>query len=194
MNQSPAWTGAAWATSGNGHIPIFSQTENRSIFAEFIVGVALGFVDKPRVEWDAADLGYRGHKIEVKSSVDCQGWHQEKSSTIRFGVGKAVVWNPATGKYEGEPTRCADVYVFCHYPEQDKTNANVLNVPAWDFYVISTEALNREFGETKSLTLGAVRRIGEMCKFNELRATVDRVTSRALRRHPPFCIECRTTW
>ena len=33
-------------------------------------------------------------------------------------IGKAVVWNPETGKYVGEATRCADVYVFCHYPEQ----------------------------------------------------------------------------
>src|SRR5439155_6814224 len=71
------------------------SNRNRSIFAEFIVGAALGVVDRPRVEWDAADLCYRGHKIEVKSSADCQSWYQEKPSTIRFGIGKAVVWNPA---------------------------------------------------------------------------------------------------
>lgn len=48
------------------------SNRNRSIFAEFIVGVALGAVDKPRVEWDPADLCYQGFKIEVKSSADCQ--------------------------------------------------------------------------------------------------------------------------
>jgi hypothetical protein len=32
------------------------SNRNRSIFAEFIVGNALGVVDKPRVEWDSVDL------------------------------------------------------------------------------------------------------------------------------------------
>jgi len=35
------------------------SNRNRSIFAEFIVGVALGAVVRPRIEWDAADLCYR---------------------------------------------------------------------------------------------------------------------------------------
>lgn len=151
------------------------SNRNRSIFAEFIVGVALGVVDDPRVEWDAADLCYRGVKIEVKSSADCQSWRQEKPSKIQFNIRKAVVWNPARGKYEGEPTRCADLYVFCHYPERDKTKANVLDVAAWDFYVVSTAALNREFGETKSLSLATVRRLGKRCKYGELRAAVEQV-------------------
>ena len=151
------------------------SNRNRSIFAEFIVGVALGVVDKPRVEWDAADLCYRGFKIEVKSSADCQSWCQEKPSTIQFSIRKAVVWNPVRGKHDGEPTRCADVYVFCHYPERDKTKANVLDVPAWDFYVVSTAVLNREFGEAKSLSLATVRRLRTRCKYGELRTAVEQV-------------------
>jgi len=42
------------------------SNRNRSILAEHIVGVALGVVDKPRVEWDAADLCYQGFKTEVR--------------------------------------------------------------------------------------------------------------------------------
>jgi hypothetical protein len=126
---------------------------NRSVFAEFMVSAALGVADQPRIEWDASDLCYRGSRIEVKSSADCQSWHQEKPSAIRFSIRKAIVWNPLTGKYEGGPTRCADVYVFRHYPESDKAKANVFHVPAWDFYVVSTAMLNREFGERKSLPL-----------------------------------------
>jgi hypothetical protein len=30
-------------------------------------------------------ISLQGHKIEVKSSADCQSWRQEKLSTIRFG-------------------------------------------------------------------------------------------------------------
>jgi hypothetical protein len=41
------------------------SNRNRSIFAEFIVGVALGVVDRPSLEWDSTDLCYRGFSIEV---------------------------------------------------------------------------------------------------------------------------------
>jgi len=41
---------------------------NRSVFAEFMVGAALGLAGKPRVEWDCVDFRYQGRSIEVKSS------------------------------------------------------------------------------------------------------------------------------
>jgi hypothetical protein len=151
------------------------SNRNRSIFAEYLVGVSLEAVGTPRVEWDAADLSYRGFKIEVKSSADCQSWYQKKPSAIRFSIRKAVVWDATTGKFEGEPTRCADLYVFCHYPEKDTTKANVLDVPAWDFYVVSTGVLNGSFRDAKSLSLASVNRTGSRCKFDELKSTVDSV-------------------
>ena len=149
------------------------SNRNRSIFAEFIVGSALGVVEVPRIEWDSIDLLYGDLRIEVKSSADYQSWDQKKPSTIRFGVRKAVGWNPSTAKYEGDPTRSADLYVFCHYPERENARAGVLGVPAWDFYVITTAALNRDFGSAKSLSLSSVRRFGVRCKFDGLRAAVD---------------------
>jgi|ERR1035437_881357 hypothetical protein len=130
------------------------SNRNRSIFAEYIVGVALG-VDKPRVGWDAFDLQYAGFKIEVKSSAYCQSWFQKKPSTILFSIRKAVFWNPETGTYEGEATRSADLYVFCVHAEKDKVKANVPDVATWDFYVVATATLNREFGAAKSLSLAA---------------------------------------
>ena len=89
----------------------------------------LGVVDKPRIEWDSADLHYGDFKIEVKASAYCQSWYQEKLSTIKFSFRKAIVLNSENGKYEGEPTHCAHLYVFCLYPEKDKKEANVLDVP-----------------------------------------------------------------
>jgi hypothetical protein len=151
------------------------SNRNRSIFAEYLVGLALGAVDTPRVEWDAADLTYKGFKIEVKSSADCQSWYQKKPSTIRFSIRKAVVWDYTSGKFEGEPTRCADLYVFCHYPEKEPAKANVLDVPAWDFYVIATGVLNVSCGEAKSLSLASVNRIGVRSKFGGLKSTVDTI-------------------
>lgn len=32
----------------------FLSDANRGVFAEFLVGAALGLLDKPRIEWDAA--------------------------------------------------------------------------------------------------------------------------------------------
>lgn len=153
---------------------ILSNT-NRSVFAEYIVGVALGAVDTPRIEWDSADLRYQGYNIEVKASADLQSWHQRVPSPIRYSIRKATYWNQETGACEGVPTRNAHLYVFCHYPERDKSKANVLDVPAWDFYVVSTETLNREFGEAKSISLASIRRVGARCKFDTLKATVDAI-------------------
>jgi hypothetical protein len=154
------------------------SNRNRSIFAEFIVGVALGVVDKPRVEWEPFDFQYGNFRIEVKSAAYVQNWKHKKLSTIRFDIGKALFWNRAKGEYEGKPTRCADLYVFCHYTERDKAKANVLHVPAWDFYVVSTAILNREFGEAKSLSLEAVKRVAAPCKWEGLKmAVVDQVAA-----------------
>ena len=46
----------------------------RGVFAEFLVGTALGVVEGTRTEWDAFDLLYKGAGIEVKSSAYLQSW------------------------------------------------------------------------------------------------------------------------
>jgi hypothetical protein len=111
----------------------------------------------------------------VKSSAYCQSWFQKKLSTIRFSIGKAVFWNSTTGANEGEAIHSADIYVFCLYPERDKSKTNVLNIAAWEFYVVPTEILNRKFAAAKSISLTAVTRISVRCKFESLKAAVDHV-------------------
>lgn len=148
---------------------------NRSVFAEFLVGTALGCLQGPRVEWDAVDLRYGGHKIEVKASGYCQSWHQIQPSAIKFSIGKARVWNPSTGKYGTVPTRPADVYVFCLHGEKDKSKAtvNVLDPDMWEFYVVPTQTLDREFGDQKTISLKSVQRVGVRCACEQLKAAVD---------------------
>jgi hypothetical protein len=146
---------------------------NRSTFAEHLVGLALGVVDKPRVEWGAVDLLYGKFKIEVKSSAYWQSWFQKKPSAILFSVRKAIFCNSVTGAYKGEATRSAAIYVFCVHAEKDKSKADVLDVATWDGYVVSTEVLNQQFGMAKSLSLAAVERIALRCKFEGLKVTVD---------------------
>ena len=149
------------------------SNRNRAILAEFIVGVALGPLKRPRVEWDASDLCYRGRKVEVKSAAYVQGWPQKRPSDIRFGFRKAIPWDAATGDWAGRATRSSDIYVFCLFAERDRSAANVLNIPAWDFYVAATDQLSARFGEAKSLSLGSVKQVAVSCKFEALRSTVD---------------------
>lgn len=88
----------------------------------------------------------------LKSSADCQSWHQCKPSRLSFSIAKATFSRiPQLAKYEGEKTRTADCYVFCHYPEPDKAKVNVLDVSAWDFYVMRTVDLNASFGYARSV-------------------------------------------
>ena len=82
-----------------GYSDILSNA-NRAVFAEFIVGVALDVVHKPRTEWDAADLRYRGFLIEVKASAYLQSWPQTTPSVIRFDISKKRSWHADTNTYD----------------------------------------------------------------------------------------------
>jgi hypothetical protein len=150
---------------------------NRSVFAEFMVGTALGCLDSPRVEWDAVDLRYGEHKIEVKASAYCQSWHQKRPSTITFRIGKARAWNSRTGEYYTGPTRLADIYVFCLHTQRDKAMArsNVLDPSTWEFYVVPTKRFDQAFADRKTISLGSVQRVGVSCGYAELKARVDEI-------------------
>jgi hypothetical protein len=154
---------------------------NRSAFAEFIVGKALGCLSSPRMEWDSVDLLHGNCGIEVKASADCQSWNTSRPSKISFSIRKARFWNTTTGKYEDAPTRSSYCYVFCHYPEKDLTKANALDVPAWDFYVMSTALVNRAFGDQKSVSLAALKRRVTHCKCDRLKETVEGCWAREIK-------------
>lgn len=149
------------------------SNRNRSVFAEFIVGSALGVIKTPRIEWDAADLFYRGKKIEVKSSAYLQSWQQTGHSLIRFDIAKKKSWHAEDNTFEVEAIRVADCYVFCIYLETDPTKANVLDVENWQFYVVPTVEIEQELGEQKSI---GVKRIKAMCKpvgYDELKNRIN---------------------
>lgn len=153
------------------------SNRNRSIFAEFLVGAALGAVGRPRQEWTATDLEWEGLKIEVKSSAACQSWAQKRPFRISFSVRKAMGWDAETGESAEAATRSADVYVFCHFTETDSAEAHrsVLDARKWDFHVVSMVKIDAELGEAKSVSLKGVQRVAERCGVGELRTTVRRV-------------------
>jgi len=137
-----------------------TSNATRGVLAEFIVATALGIeLSSPRKEWDSWDLtGPDGTRIEVKSAAYVQSWTHEKLSPIRFSIRPAIPSDSETGKIEGEPTRPADVYVFCVLKHLDKNTIDPLNLDQWDFYVLPTSVINDKFGSRESLGLSALQK------------------------------------
>jgi hypothetical protein len=164
----------AWAYSD-----ILENTA-RGIFAEFLVGSALGVVKGVRPSgWGTFDLRYGDRKIEVKSSAYLQSWHQTAPSIIRFDVAEHEGWEPETNIWRTERMRPADCYVFCPYAEKDRSRVNVLNTSMWEFYVLSTGRINRELGTQKSAGLNRIKSMTKPVPYAQLKEQVDWVLSGA---------------
>ncbi|OMP68691.1 hypothetical protein [Domibacillus epiphyticus] len=129
----------------------------RGMLAEFIVAKAVTATNKMRIEWDAFDLVTpSGIKIEVKSAAYVQSWQQAKNSAISFGIAPAKGWEAGTNTYATEIKRSADVYVFCLLNEKDRSTVNPLNLDQWEFFVLSTEQINQEKGNQKTISLNSL--------------------------------------
>ncbi len=153
------------------------SNRNRGIFAEFIVGSALGLIETPRIEWNDSDFLYRSKKLEVKSSGYLQNWHQDKLSQIKFGIEKTMGWNAETNKTSTKLQRQSDCYIFCLFAEKKRKKANVLNLHQWRFYVLTQGQIQENFGEQKSVSLNPLRKVTDSVPFEELRTTIDNVLS-----------------
>lgn len=151
------------------------SNRNRSIFAEFLVAVALDKIQVPRIEWDAVDLRYDGKRIEVKSAAYVQSWKQEKYSAIRFDIGRKKGWDAKLNTFSNESIRNADCYVFCLFTEQNQDQVNILNVEKWLFYIANTQQLESNFGNQKSVGFNRLRDICTEAKFDKLKAVIDKV-------------------
>ena len=146
----------------------------RPIFAEFIVGHALGVVDKPREEWTPYDLLYRGKKIEVKSSGYLQSWSQKKLTTITFDIStRKEAWDPTTGKNIHLIRRPADIYVFALHAEKDEDIANILDLGQWQFYALSVKDIDSYFGLHRKVSLRRIEEVTSAVPYDGLREKVD---------------------
>ena len=157
----------SWAYSD-----VFSNV-NRAVFAEFIVGSLLDAVQTVRVEWDAVDLIYRGRRIEVKSAAYLQSWDQQQLSRISFDIAKKIAWYADTNTYADEAIRSADCYVFCLYPETDRSRANILDVTSWQFFVLSTGYIEQELGDQKTLSLSRLEGMCSPADYEDVKSRVD---------------------
>ena len=151
------------------------NNRNRAIYAEFLVGLALDALNKPRIEWDGYDLLYLDRKIEVKAAGFLQSWQQDHLSEIRFDIAAKQAWNAATNTYLDSPVRSSDCYVFCLHHETDLAKVDVLNVDQWEFYVVDTDRINQQFGQQKSVGLNPLKKLEDQTHYIDLKQTVDRV-------------------
>ena len=151
------------------------SNRNRSIFAEFLVASALGEISKPRIEWDAVDISYREKKIEVKSAAYVQNWQQNKLSTIRFDIGKKLGWSAQTNSFAKLAERGADCYVFCLFTEQNQSQANILEIEKWTFFIAKTCQLEKKFDNQKSVSLNSLKTICVETNFSGLKQEIEKI-------------------
>ncbi len=157
----------------------------RGVFAEFLVGTALGVVrDSQRVEWDEFDLLYtykgKNKGIEVKSSAYLQSWDQfGKLSKISWNIAKHYGYSEKSGKWTEEKGRPANCYVLCVYCEkEDRNPALLLDLKRWEFYVLPTSVINSEFESQKTVTVGSIKPLATAVGYEQLRDSVDRALAR----------------
>ena len=154
------WT---WAFSD-----LVGNTE-RGVLAEYLVAKAIGAKSPVRNSWAAYDIDAPdGTKIEVKSASYVQSWHQSKLSAIKFSIRKTLEWIPEKNEFGIDKKRQSDVYVFCLLNQKDKHKVNPLDLGQWEFYVIPTSVLDREMGDTQSISLALVQQHSSVYTFKQL--------------------------
>ncbi len=148
----------------------------RGILGEFIVAKAIDDISSVRAEWDPYDLMTKdGTAMEVKSSAYIQSWHQDKLSTISFGIAPTRAWDASTNTWNDEVRRQAEVYVFCLLDCKDQDVIDPLNLGQWRFYVLPTAVLDETFPDSKSIGLSALMKLApQAVMFTELDDAVSR--------------------
>ena len=145
--------------------------------AEFIVGKALG-IDEPmnRDGWTLWDIDYQGKRIEVKQTSYYHSW-QEKIANGKISQQRTFSITPAFTRYKDSTTsyeRQNDIYVFCLNTGNNEEDSYPLDMANWEFYVVPTKIINDNCtSEQKTISLGKVRKLAPLTRFNELKNVID---------------------
>ncbi|MEH7384528.1 hypothetical protein V7147_03795 [Bacillus sp. JJ1521] len=144
----------------------------RGIFAEFLVGAAIGALNQTRIEWDSYDLKYKDKKIEVKSASYIQAWYKGTLSKVIFNIGPKKKYDYNTNTYSPEAVRNADIYVFCLLKEKNVEIVNPLDTSQWEFYVVPTIKLNQDYPQQKTISLSTLKKEFEPKLLGELKSEI----------------------
>jgi hypothetical protein len=130
------------------------------VLAEFLVAKAVGDPNPLRHAWDNFDVTTpSGTKVEVKSSAYLQSWRQKQLSRITFSGLTGGAWSYDMNAFDTEPTLHADVYVFALHTCWDPDQYDVLDLDAWEFYVVPVATLEAH-GSPKSVSKGFIENLG----------------------------------
>lgn len=160
------------------------DNRNRGIFAEWLVGQALGAIEdrSSRVEWDAWDLDYQGAGIEVKASGLSQSWNRcEASKRPTFGIAvPKSVWHAETDSWypNDKGTRPADVYVFCLHVPVPANNENVADPKKWKYWVISAQTLDEKLGTQQTVGTSTLDSLTDPIRWTGIKPAVDALIPR----------------
>ena len=149
------------------------ENRTRGILAEFIIKKALDIQSNNRIEWDNFDLISKdGKRLEVKSAAYIQSWNQKKYSEIKFSI-SPTVGTKENPKYDGTKKRWADYYVFCLLKNKDQKTINPLELSQWTFFVLSTQTLNQQKPEQKTIGLNSLLQLMPIeSDFSELKKVI----------------------
>ncbi len=164
--------------------PSLAENWMRGVIGEYWVANALGILHIRRHGWESWDLETEdGIRVEVKTAGFLQSWHQsdEKPSTPVFGIGAVnVKADPKRGLRAGQ-YRPANAYVFCLHTCLDLEDLDPLEIGQWEFYVLSTEVLDAERPNGKTISLKPLRQlIPEPTLFANLDDTIRRVANHSI--------------
>lgn len=144
----------------------------RSIFAEYIVALALGITDKVREEWNPYDLQFCNIRVEVKAAAYVQSWNQGKLSNPVFSIAPAISRGDGVSGIDNTIKRRSDVYVFCLHNCKEKNLCNPLNLDQWDFYCVPTKYFNDNMPYQKTLSLAKLVTIARPIKFSDIKTAI----------------------
>ncbi len=147
----------------------------RGVFAEYLVGSALGVIDSvPQAGWEEFDLLYDGKKIEVKSSAYIQGWDQARLSVPGFGIAEQGIWDEAKNDWLPGRRRSSDCYVFCLYAEKKYRDvAKALDLNGWALYTALTSQIDETLGTQKTARLSSIESMTGAVRIEQLKERVD---------------------
>ena len=147
---------------------LIGNTE-RGVIAEYLVAMASGSERPVRNSWESYDIqSTNGKKIEVKSAAYVQSWAQSKPSQIRFSIRKTLEWVPEENRFGKDRKRHSDLYVFCVLTEKIKSEVNPLDIEQWEFYIMSTQLIDKELADSQSISLATVLKYSQRYTFKQL--------------------------
>lgn len=119
----------------------------RGVWVEIMIWLLLGQNDWEYVgrNWAPYDLRHKksGTRLEVKQSAVRQPWSKERPASSRFDIAyRSGLWADNGGKWEQNPGRQADIYVFAFHGSWEPLEKVDHRDPSqWQFLVLPATEL-----------------------------------------------------